>query len=168
MKRILATLVIVSFLSPSLALAVDGNKASYFGGTVTLYAGSKDPVEGQLDLTGTNDLVLRPEKRPYAGIFLIIPYKQIEDLEYGQKAGRRVGAAVGAAVLLGPIGLLALLSKKRKHYVTIAYKDETGTEQVAILELGKDIVRETLPILKARSGKAITYQDDEARKSVGQ
>jgi hypothetical protein len=58
------------------------------------------------------------------------------------------------------------LSKKRKHYLTIAYTDQAGVEQVAILELGKDIVRETLPVMKARSGVEIVYQDEEAEKSA--
>jgi hypothetical protein len=167
MKRTIATLLIVSVLSPSLAFAVDGDKAAYFGGTIAVYAGSKDPVEGILDLANPDALVLKPGSRPYAGMLLTIPYKSIEDLEYGQKAGRRVGTAVATTVLLGPIGLLSLFSKKRKHYVTIAFKDDAGADQVAILELGKDIVRQTLPVLKAKSGKDIVYQDDEARKSAG-
>lgn len=74
--------------------------------------------------------------------------------------------AVAATVLLGPIGLLSLLSKKRKHYLTIAFKDESGMDQVAIFELGKDIVRTTLPIVETRSGKKIEYQDEEARQSA--
>jgi len=107
------------------------------------------------------------EKKPFAGQELRIPYGKIEDLEYGQKAGRRVGAAIGYTVLLGPIGLLTLFSKKRNHFLTVAFKDEEGKDQVAILELGKDIVRATLPIVKTRSGKEITYQDEEARKAAG-
>ena len=39
-------------------------------------------------------------------------------------------------------------------------------DQVAVLELGKDIVRATLPIVETRSGKRVEYQDDEARKSA--
>ena len=39
-------------------------------------------------------------------------------------------------------------------------------DQVAVLELGKDIVRATLPIVETRSGKKVEYQDDEARKSA--
>ena len=72
---------------------------------------------------------------------------------------------MGTSLLLGPIGLVTLFSKKRKHYVTIGFKDAAETDQVAVLELGKDIVRTTLPILEKRSGKAITYQDEEAKKS---
>ena len=44
---------------------------------------------------------------------------------------------------------------------------EGDKEQVAVLELGKDIVRATLPIVKTKSGKAITYQDEEAKKQAG-
>ena len=38
-------------------------------------------------------------------------------------------------------------------------------DQVAVLELRKDIVRTTLSIVETRSGKKVTFQDDEARKS---
>ena len=51
------------------------------------------------------------------------------------------------------------------HYLTIGYREEGGTEQVAVIELGKDIVRTILPIVETRSGKQIEYQDDEARKA---
>ena len=94
-----------------------------------------------------------------------IPYDSIIDLEYGQKAGRRIGAAVGTAILLGPLGLLTLFSKKRKHYLTVGFKDAQGKDQVAVMELGKDIVRTTLAVVETRSGKKIEYQDDEAKKS---
>jgi hypothetical protein len=35
-----------------------------------------------------------------------------------------------------------------------------------VLELGKDIVRTTIPIVETRSGKKVTFHDDEARKSA--
>jgi len=67
--------------------------------------------------------------------------------------------------LLGPIGLLSLFSKKRKHFLTIGFKRDDGRDQVAVIELGKDIVRTTLPIVETRSGRKSEYQDEEARKS---
>jgi hypothetical protein len=54
-----------------------------------------------------------------------------------------------------------LFPKKRKRFVTIGYRDDQGKEQVVVFELGKDVVRTTLPILEARSGKKIEYQDEE-------
>lgn len=76
-----------------------------------------------------------------------------------------LGAAIGTTALLGPIGLVTLFSKKRKHFLTVGYKDAEGMDQVAVFELGKDIVRTTLPIIEKRSGKTLEYQDDEARKA---
>jgi hypothetical protein len=49
--------------------------------------------------------------------------------------------------------------------MTVGYYGDAGKEQVAVLELGKDIVRTTLAIEETRSGKKIEYQDEEARKS---
>ena len=157
----------MSLLLPSVALAgLDSKKAAYQGGTTKEidFPGAEKAIEGELDTGNEEELLffykLDKKKRTYG-----IPYKQFIDIEYGQKAGRRVGAAVATAILLSPVGLFMLFSKKRKHFVTIGYTDDTGKEQVAIFELGKDLVRTTLPILEARSGKKIIYQDEEAKKS---
>ena len=165
MKRLVALTLVISFVAPSLLLAVDGKKAAYFGGTALVFAGAEDPIEGRLDTANADALILTAEKKPFVGQTLRIPYDKIIDLEYGQKAGRRVGTAVATTVLLGPIGLLSLFSKKRNHYLTIGYTGEDGKDQVAVLELGKDIVRTTLPIVEARSGKTLEFQDEEARKA---
>ena len=165
--RLVASVVLTVMSFELTALAVDSDGATYFGGTAELYAGAKDPIDGILDTTNTEAFVFTATDKPFKGRALRIPYQSVIDLEYGQKAGRRVGAAVATTVLLGPIGLLSLFSKKRKHYLTVGYKGEDGKDQVAVIELGKDIVRLTLPILATRAGKEIEYQDDEARKSAG-
>jgi hypothetical protein len=164
-KHIASIIVIASLLSPSLALAVDSKKASYFGGTVTAFAGAKNPIEGTLDTTNETTLDFAAEDKPFKGQSVGIPYANIVDLEYGQKAGRRVGAAVGTAVLLGPLGLLTLFSHKRNHYLTVGFKDGEDKDQVAVFEIGKDIIRTTIAVVQTRSGKTVTFQDDEARKS---
>jgi hypothetical protein len=166
LKRLVATGLLLVFAT-SYVEAVGNRKAAYFGGTATAFTAAKTEVEGDLNTTDANDLIFVAERNPFKGSQLRIPYKQIIDLEYGQKAGRRVGATVGYTVLLGPLGLLTLFSKKRKHYLTIGFTDAAGKEQVAIMELGKDIVRATLPVIETRSGKKIEYQDEEAKKSSG-
>lgn len=150
-KRIAVVLVSVLMVQVT-AFAVDGNKASYVGGTV----GLKEKSEGRFDTANSTALSFSANKQAT----LTIPYDRITELEYGQKAGRRVGVAI----MISP---LALFSKKRNHYLTISYKDDAGKDQAAVFELGKDIVRTTLKIIETRSGKEIQYQDDEARKSIG-
>ena len=150
-RRTFALLLAAIIALPSSAFAVDGKKASYIGGT----AGLKEGEEGTFSTQSETALQYEAGKK---GGALSVPYRDIVSLEYGQKSGRRVAVAV----LVSP---LALFSKKRNHFLTVGYKDASGTEQAAVFELGKDIVRTTLKVLEVRSGKAVEYEDDEARKS---
>ena len=151
MKRIAAALLafVLIFLSPAYA-GLGSHSAMYVGGTVS---GLAERTEGHFSTTDA------------AAVFeggktsLAIPYSKIDSLEYGEKAGRRVGLAVAVSPLF-------LLSKKRRHYLTIGYVDEQNKQQAAVLELGKDIIRPSLSTLEAKSGKKVEYQDDEARKAA--
>lgn len=169
MRRTIAWALALCLILNVTALAgLNSKKAAYQGGTTKEkdFPGANKAVEGILDITGETELkfTYRLNKEKTDRVYTI-PYSQFIDIEYGQKAGRRVGAAIATGILLSPIGLFLLFSKKRKHFVTIGYKDPEGKEQVAVFELGKDIVRTALPIMEARSGKKIEYQDEEAKKS---
>lgn len=152
MKRLLATSIALLLLTAlPLEAGLDSKKTMYIGGTVT---NIKERTAGT---SATND-----EKFfvfTYQGGQLKIPYERVNDLEYGQKAGRRLGLALTISPWL-------LLSKKRKHYLTVGYQDESDKQQAAVFELGKGIVRTTLASLEARTGKKIDYQDEEARKGA--
>lgn len=163
--RVAAAMLVAIMLTDSTLLALDSKDAAYFGGTITVFGNPKDAVEGKLDTSDEKTLLFAAYGKEFAGKTFSISYAKISDLEYGQKAGRRVGAAAATTVLLGPLGLITLFSKKRKHYLTIGFKDDADKDQVAVLELGKDMVRTTLAIIQTRSGKQVEYQDDEARKS---
>jgi hypothetical protein len=151
--RGVAAFLVVAELAVAPLAAVGSRKAEYVGGTITAIT---EEAEGLLDTTTESQLIFTPERGK--GPSVVIPYNTITSLEYGQKAGRRVGAAI----LVSP---LLLFSKKRKHFFTIAFKDKDAKEQAVVLELGKDIVRTTLTIVETRSGKEIEYQDDDARKA---
>jgi hypothetical protein len=153
MTKLMAAVVVSMMALQVTAFAVDGDKAAYIGGTIS---GLAEKSEGKLITTDATALTFTAKKQPA----VTIPYGSITELEYGQKAGRRVGVAI----MISP---LALFSKKRNHYLTISYNDAAGKEQAAVFELGKDIVRTTLKVIETRSGKDIKYQDDEARKSFG-
>jgi hypothetical protein len=127
------------------------------------FNGAKERIEGRIDISGADQLVFTPDDVLHAAHPLRIDYHAIQGLEFGQKAGRRVAISTGATVPLGPIGLLSLLSKRRAHYLTVGYLDDHGGNQVAVFELGKSVVRDTLAAVEARSGIAID-QDEDARK----
>ena len=151
MRRITAAVLLATLAAAPMAGAVGKEKVMYVGGTLPL------PVkaEGILATTDENKMVFVADKG--AGM-IEIPWKKIEEAEYGQKVGRRVKTAI----FLTP---LALFSKARRHYLTITYKDAKNEPQSAVLELGKDLVRTTLVVIETRMGRKITYQDEEAAKS---
>ncbi len=165
MKRSIAVLTVIALFGETLCLAGLGDKkAAYVGGTAACFAETDKAVEGTLDASDAGALFFHYKDGKSKETFSI-QWDRITGLEYGQKAGRRVGAAVGTAILVSPVGLFLLFSKKRKHYLTIDYDDAEGKAQVAIFELGKKIVRNTLAVTETRSGQPLAYQDEEARKT---
>jgi hypothetical protein len=151
MRRLVAVTLLLAFTVTPAAIAVDKEKAMYVGGTAPL----APKTEGVLATTDDTKLVFIGEK---GGGMIEIPWKRIDEAEYGQKVGRRVKTAI----FLTP---LALFSKARKHYLTITYKDKKDEMQSAVFELGKELVRTTLTVVETRSGRKITYQDEDAAKS---
>lgn len=151
MKRIIAVMLLCSFAIEPFAFAGVGHD-------VTLYVGG---TENEIKQGTEGKSSERDEKNflfTYKHGALTVPYDQVNDLEYGQKAGRRLGLAIA----LTP---LALLSHKRKHYLTVGWKDDQDKQHAAVFELGKGIVRTTIVTLEARTGRKVEYEDDEARKS---
>jgi hypothetical protein len=127
-----------------------GSKAQLVGGTVTGCA-AKSSV--RMDLTGSETLAVLCGKTEFR-----VPYRKINTLEYGQSVSRRYMEAV----LISP---LLLLSKARKHYVTLGYVDPQGGQQVIVLRVDKGDIRSVLAGLEARTGLRVEYQDDQARQS---
>jgi hypothetical protein len=146
----------------SVAAYAKNDEAAYFGGTVGVFKDAKKEIKGRLDTTDETNLKFIYQNNQT----VLIPYANFIDMEYGQKSGRRVGAAVATTILLGPLGLLTLMSKKQQHFLTLGFKDEAGKDQVAVFRLHKDAVRTMLPILATRSGKKVEYQSKGAEKKA--
>jgi hypothetical protein len=150
-KWISALMAAILLINTTAAFAgLDSKKALYVGGTIPVTEG----VEGKLDASDTTHLVFNPEK----GGKYSLRYDTVTGLSYGQHAGRRVGVAMA-------VGVVALFSKKRRHYLTINFKNEEGKDQAVVFELGKDVTRTMIATLQARTGQKVEYEDDEARKA---
>ena len=159
MRKLIACLLAFALVWDAGTLAaVRGKSAKYVGGTVSLF---KEAVDGTWDLED-DAVVFTSKKKDHAK--LTIPYSKIESLEYGQKVGRRVGGALAGAMIVSPVFLLLLFSKKRKHFLTIGFKDDADKLQGAVFELAKGIVPESLNLLETKTGKKVEYESDEAKK----
>ena len=130
--------------------AQPGFHAQFVGGTlpgVSVRSGVR------LDLTGDEALRLECGNKE-----IEIPYRKVNTLEYGQSVSRRYAAAI----LISPV---LLLSKSRKHFLTLGYVDSEGRQQALVFRVDKGDIRTVLASLEARTGRRVEYQDDEARKS---
>lgn len=128
----------------------EGGRAEYVGGTA---AGLKVNTEGRIVTTDDRRLVFRTARGD-----VTVPYEKINLLEYGQQASRRY--ALG--VIVSPV---LLLSKKRRHYLTVGYRDEQDRQQALVFRVDKKDIRAVLAALEARTGLRVEFQDEEARKA---
>jgi hypothetical protein len=141
-------LICVAFLMFILLLAQ--SRAEYVGGTASaLTSGSG----GSIELSDQRYLGFYTKRGQVR-----VAYDRVNLLEYGQKVDRRLLAAV----VISP---MFLLSKSRKHFLTIGYMDEDGKQQALIFRVDKGSIRSALVSLEARTGLKVQYQDEEARKA---
>jgi hypothetical protein len=152
MLRRFVALITAAVMLPTTLWALGSSKAMYVGGTIT--AKIPEKTEGTLDTTSREKLIFIADKGKGVAE---LPYKLIDGFEYGQKASHRIKTAL----LLTP---WSLFSKKRRHYLSFIWKDEEGNDQGVVLELGKDLLRPTVMVLEARTGKKVVFQDEEAQK----
>ncbi len=144
-------LILLNLLPAPLLAAVRGREVMYVGGTIKSVP---EATQGTLDTDDPQMLTFSSPKGKFQ-----IPYERITSLEYGQKAGRRLGVAL-------VITVWALFSKKRRHFVTIGFTDDNNTPQGVVMEIPKGYTKTTLTILEVRSGRKVDYESEEARKHV--
>lgn len=126
------------------------SRAEYVGGTVSKL---ESGAPGAIQVTDERYFAFYTKKTQVR-----VAYEHINEIEYGQKVDRRLLMAV----VISPV---FLLSKKRKHFLTVGYTDEEGHHQAMVFQVDKNDIRATLASLEARTGVRIHYQDEEARKA---
>jgi hypothetical protein len=132
----------------ALAAGEPGVSSRIAGGTVP---GLAVKTEGRVDISGDEALLFRCREAS-----LRIRYDRIHTLEYGQHVSRRYAEGI----LISPV---LLLSKSRKHFVTVGFTDDEGHRQALVFQVGKGDVRAVLAGLEAKTGRRVEYQDEEAR-----
>jgi hypothetical protein len=135
-----------------LAAGSTGARARLTGGTIPELPANCDV---RIDLTGDQEALFITRL-----LTLHVPFDQVNTVEYGQHVSRRYAEAI----LISP---LMLLSKSRKHFVTVGYTDAKGRQQALVFQVDKSDVRALLAGLEAKTGRRVEYTDDDARKGKG-
>jgi len=115
-KKVFAGFIsaVLCVVLPVSAFAGDnGYKVTYDGGSVSnVKAGA-----GVRLVFDTNQIRLIKDKSEV----IVIPASAVTEINYGQDVHRRVGAAIGLAVVSFGIGGLMALTKSKKHYIGITW-----------------------------------------------
>jgi len=146
---------LVSILACAIVLALPARaqtEVDYIGGT---NASMSPGASGMIELSDPQYLAFYAHKSQVR-----VPYSHVNLLEYGQQVDRRLVLAV----VISPA---FLLSKSRRHFLTVGYEDEQGQQQAMVFRVDKNSIRAALVALEARTGLKIQYQDQEARKAGG-
>jgi len=149
MKRLFAAFLCLFF--PFSAFASDsGYKIAYDGGSVQ---NAKAGTEMRLYLDGTNIRIMKGKTE-----VAVIPAAAVTEISYGQDVHRRVGAAIGAAVVSFGIGALLALSKSKKHFIGITW-DDNGKKGGLAFQADKNDYRGLLAGLEGITGKKAVDSD---------
>ncbi len=141
--KIIAALLCLS-LGVSTLAAKDGFGVKYDGGTIANLKSGTDvriiPAGKTITLVeGKNDLVS-------------IPTESVTEISYGQDVHRRVGAAVGLAIVSFGIGALMALTKSKKHFIGLTWA--TGDVKGGFaMQCDKNDYRGLLAALEGLTGK---------------
>jgi hypothetical protein len=149
LKALLAALLCL--VVPSVAFAADNNyKVSYDGGSVqSIKSGSSAGLTIE-----TTQIRLIQDKKDV----VVVPASSITEISYGQDVHRRVGAAVGLAVVTFGLGALLAFSKSKKHFIGVTYAngDQKGG---FVMQCDKDEYRGILMALEGITGKKSVNSD---------
>lgn len=146
---LLRLLLLIAGLAIGIA-AEPGVQIEVAGGTLP---GIAAKARGRMHLTEPEGLVFR-----FKEYELWIDCTKVNTLEYGQNVSRRYAAAI----LVSPV---LILSKSRRHFVTLGFVDPEGRQQALVFRVEKGDIRALLASLEARTGRRVEYQDSEARKA---
>ena len=148
MKQVLAVILCFTISLPLFA-SETGFKVKYDGGTVSEKVGSDMRVFIEADKVR----ISKDGKD-----VINIPASAITEISYGQDVHRRVGAAVGVAVISFGVGALMALSKSKKHFVGITWADGDKKGGFAV-QADKNDYRGLLAGLEGVTGKKAVNSD---------
>jgi CxxC motif-containing protein (DUF1111 family) len=149
MKTVLA--IILCVLIPTTAFAGDNSyKVAYDGGSIP---DTKAGTDMKLYFD-SNQIRLVKDKKDV----VTIPAAAVTEISYGQDVHRRVGAAIGLALVSFGIGALMALTKSKKHFIGLTWADGDKKGGFA-MQCDKNDYRGVLAGLEGVTGKKAVDSD---------
>jgi len=152
MKRFLAA--ILCLMIPTCAFAADNSyKVVYDGGSLP---GLKSGTTVRLYVEPTQVRVVQDKEDKKD--LVAIPANSVTEVSYGQNVHRRIGAAIGLAVISFGIGALMALTKSKKHFIGLTWANGDQKGGFA-MQCDKNEYRGILAALEGITGKKAVNSD---------
>jgi hypothetical protein len=149
MKKLIALLLCALF--PLASFAGDNSyKIIYDGGSL---ADAKAGNDMKLFIEGDKIRIVKDKAD-----VVIIPAASVTEISYGQDVHRRIGTAIGLAVISLGIGALMALSKSKKHYIGLTW-DDNGKKGGIAFQADKNDYRGMLAGIEGITGKKAVDSD---------
>jgi hypothetical protein len=149
MKSIIAVLLCI-FVPIATFAADSGYNLAYDGGSIP---DIKTGTSLKLHID-SNQIRILKNKTEVA----TIPAASVTEISYGQDVHRRVGAAIGLALVSFGIGALMALTKSKKHFIGLTW-DDGGKKGGAAFQADKNDYRGVLAGLEGITGKKAVNSD---------
>lgn len=149
MKRLFA--VFLCLMIPVTTLAADNAyKVTYDGGSIS---DAKEGSTAKLSIEASQIQLMSKDS-----VMVTVPVSAITEISYGQDVHRRIGAAIGLAMVSFGIGALMALTKSKKHFVGLTWAD--GDKKGGfVMQCDKNDYRGILLGLESVTGKKAVDSD---------
>ena len=149
--------ILLCLAMPLTAFAGDnGYKVKYDGGSIP---DAKAGTDMKFIIDSSQVRLVRDK-----GEVITIPASAITEISYGQDVHRRIGAAIGLAVISLGIGALMALTKSKKHFVGLTWADGDKKGGFA-MQCDKNDYRGVLAGLEGVTGKKAVDSDAMTMKN---
>jgi hypothetical protein len=128
----------------------NGYNVKYDGGSLQ---NAKAGTDMRLSFDQTSIRLLKKKEE-----IAVIPVASVTEVSYGQDVHRRVGAAIGLAVISFGLGALMALAKSKKHFVGLTWADGDKKGGIAF-QADKSDYRGLLAGLEGVTGKKAVDTD---------
>src|ERR1700722_4649066 len=142
--------ILLCLAVPLTTFAADGYKVAYDGGSLP-----EVKTGSELRMFIEQDRIRFTTKKAEV---ISIPTSAVTEISYGQDVHRRVGTAIGLAVISLGVGALMALSKSKKHFVGLTWVDGDKKGGFA-MQCDKNDYRGVLAALEGVSGKKAVNSD---------
>lgn len=151
MKSVVA--LFLCLLVPSTVLAAEANsyRVMYDGGSIQ---NVKAGANVELVIEEKQVRIVDGKNHELA----LIPATAITEISYGQDVHRRIGTAIGLAVISFGAGALMAFSKSKKHYIGLTWADGDKKGGFAV-QCDKNDYRGELAALEGITGKKAVSSD---------